>query len=78
MSWTVETLNRTVDQELALLPADLQARLVRMFKLIEAHGFQHLPRDTVKHLEGKLWESASGRPMEFPGRSTLLLQASVS
>jgi phage-related protein len=56
MAWTVETLNRAVDEELALLAADLRARLVRMFKLIEAHGFQHLPRDTVKHLEGKLWE----------------------
>ena len=38
------------------LPADLRARLVRVFRLIETHGFQQLPRGTVKHLEGKLWE----------------------
>ena len=24
--------------------------------LIEAVGLEHLPRDTVKHLEGHLWE----------------------
>jgi hypothetical protein len=31
-------------------------RLVRIFQLIEAHGFQSLPSGAVKHLEGKLWE----------------------
>lgn len=56
MAWTVETLNGAVDNELSVLAPDLRARLVRVFKLIEAHGFEHLPRDTVKHLEGKLWE----------------------
>jgi phage-related protein len=69
MAWTVETLNGAVDDELATLPADLRARLVRVFDLIEAHGFQHLPRDTVKHPEGKLWEirisAASGISRAF-------------
>ena len=30
MAWTVETLNETVDAELAALPADMRARLARI------------------------------------------------
>lgn len=56
MGWSVETLNEVVDKEIEALSAEMRARLVRVFKLIEGHGFQHLPHDTVKHLEGKLWE----------------------
>lgn len=56
MVWTVETLNRLVDTEIEALPADMRARLVRLSDLIEAHGLRALPRDTVKHLDGKLWE----------------------
>jgi len=56
MIWTVETLNSAVDAEVSDLPADMRARLVRVFQLIEAYGFQNLPSGTVKHLEGKLWE----------------------
>lgn len=54
--WTVETLNEIVDAEILALPVDLRARLVRILNLIEAVGLQNLPHDTVKHLEGKLWE----------------------
>jgi phage-related protein len=54
--WTVETHNAAVDAEIAALPKDLRARLVRVANLIEAMGLEHLPHDTVKHLEGKLWE----------------------
>jgi phage-related protein len=54
--WIVETLNSTVDGELAALPADMRARLVRIGAIIEAVGFQGLPADAVKHLEDKLWE----------------------
>jgi phage-related protein len=56
MPWVVGTLNSVVDAEIAVLPADMRARLVRLTGLIERIGFQSLPRDTVKHLEGKLWE----------------------
>jgi hypothetical protein len=45
-----------VDRELEALPADMRARFVRLTNLIEQIGFEALPRDTVKHLEGKLWE----------------------
>jgi phage-related protein len=59
MPWTVVTLNAAVDGEIAALPADMRARLVRLTELIEQIeqiGFEALPRDCVKHLEDKLWE----------------------
>jgi phage-related protein len=56
MPWTVETLNALVDVEVAALPADVRARLVRLTELIEQIGFEALPRDSVKHLEAGLWE----------------------
>ncbi len=54
--WIVETLNAAVDAEIAVLPKDMRAKLVRISELIEAVGFERLPHDTVKHLDGKLWE----------------------
>lgn len=54
--WSVETLNATVDAEIGALPKDMRARLVRLAALIESVGLENLPRDSVKHLEGKLWE----------------------
>jgi phage-related protein len=56
MPWTVEALNAVVAGEIAALPADMRARLVRLTNLIEQIGFEALPRDSVKHLEDKLWE----------------------
>ncbi len=56
MPWTVQVLNAAVAQEIAALPADMRARLARLISLIEQIGFEALPRDSVKHLEDKLWE----------------------
>lgn len=56
MRWTVLSLNAAVEAEIEALPADMRARLARLSNLIEQHGFEVLPRDTVKHLDGKLWE----------------------
>ena len=56
MRWVVETLNSTVDAEIGALPADMRARFVRLAEVIEQVGLEALPRDSVKHLEGKLWE----------------------
>jgi ribosome-binding protein aMBF1 (putative translation factor) len=56
MPWTVETLNTLVDGEIAALPADMRARLVRLTDLIEQIGFEALPRGSVKHLQDRLWE----------------------
>jgi phage-related protein len=56
MAWTVLALNAAVEAEIEFLPDDIRARLARLSGLIEAHGFESLPRDAVKHLGGKLWE----------------------
>lgn len=56
MRWSVETLNAVVDAEVEALPSDMRARLVRFSTIIAEHGFEGLPRDAVKHLEGRLWE----------------------
>jgi phage-related protein len=56
MRWVVETLNPVVDAEIGALPADMRARFVRFIDIIEEVGFEALPRDSVKHLEDRLWE----------------------
>lgn len=56
MAWTVETLNALVDEEVAALPLDMRARLVRLTELIEQIGFEASPRDSVKRLDDGLWE----------------------
>jgi phage-related protein len=56
MHWTVEIFNATVAAEIAALPSDMGARLARLIGVIQDFGFQALPRDSVKHLDGKLWE----------------------
>jgi phage-related protein len=54
--WQVEVLNETVAAELAVLPADMQARFLRLADRITAVGLESLSEPHVKHLEGKLWE----------------------
>jgi phage-related protein len=56
MAWTVETLNETVDAELAELPADMRARLVRISELIESVGLPNVKEPHVRHIQGQLWE----------------------
>lgn len=56
MKWHVETLNDTVDSEVASLPPKLQARLLRLFEMVEEVGLDRIREPHVKHLEGKLWE----------------------
>ncbi len=56
MAWTVETLNATVDKELATLPADMRARFARTAFLIESVGLERVGHPHIKHLEGPLWE----------------------
>lgn len=62
MSWSVETLNATVDAELEALPLDMRARFSRIAQLIAEHGLNRLREPYVKHLDGALWEMRmSGR-----------------
>jgi len=61
MSWTVETLE-VVDREIERLPISLQARLLRLFEMVENVGLENLHEPHVKHLEGKLWELRAKAP----------------
>lgn len=56
MTWTIETLNTTVDEEIEALPVDMRARLVRIAELISAVGLENVREPHIKHLEGSLWE----------------------
>ena len=56
MAWTVETLNETVDAEVADLPADMRARFVRIAELIEAVGLPNVREPHVEHIRGPVWE----------------------
>jgi phage-related protein len=56
VGWTVETLNEVVDRELAELPAEMQARLVRIAELVEAVGLPNVREPHVKHLRDSIWE----------------------
>jgi phage-related protein len=60
--WRVEILNETVAAEIAALPADMQARFLRLAERIMSAGLDSLREPHVKHIEGKLWElRLSGR-----------------
>lgn len=56
MAWTVETLNKTVDEEFEALPADMRARFVRISELIAAVGLDNVREPHIKHIEDQLWE----------------------
>ena len=56
MRWTVLACNAAVAAELDALPEDMRARFRRLTTIVEQAGLMALPRDTVKHLEGRLWE----------------------
>jgi phage-related protein len=56
VTWRVEILNDTVAAEIAALPADKQARFLRLSERIAQAGLESLGEPHVKHLEGKLWE----------------------
>jgi len=54
--WQVEILNETVGAEIGALPADMQARFLRLAERICQMGLETLGEPHVKHLQGKLWE----------------------
>lgn len=56
MTWTVETLNATVDEEIEALPADMRARFVRIAELIAMSGLENVHQPHIKHIEGQIWE----------------------
>jgi phage-related protein len=54
-TWTVQ-LHPAAEPELQSLPADLQARFLRIAELLESFGPQHVGMPHVRPIEGKLWE----------------------
>jgi phage-related protein len=56
VSWQVEILNEVVAAEITVLPADIQARFLRLADRIRLSGLERVGEPHVKHLEGKLWE----------------------
>jgi phage-related protein len=56
MSWSVETLNATVDTEILALAAEFQGKLIRMIDAVKVLGPMGLPRDWSKSLGDGLWE----------------------
>lgn len=56
MTWTIETLNTSVDAEIEALPIDMRARLVRIAELIAVVGLDNVSEPHIKHIEGQLWE----------------------
>jgi phage-related protein len=55
-TWSVHTLNSTVDQELEDLPADIRSRFVRVSGLLEQFGPQEVGMPHIKSLGAKFWE----------------------
>jgi phage-related protein len=62
MSWTVGFVNAAAEAEVLALPADMQARFLRIGDLIKNLGLTAMREPHAKHLSGKLWE------LRFKGR----------
>lgn len=56
MAWHVEILNKTVEEEIDSLPADMRARLGHIVDLIEQFGLNQVREPYVKPIRDKLWE----------------------
>ncbi len=54
-TWTV-TLHPQAEAELLALPADMQARFLRIAEMLEEFGPQHVGLPHIRPLESKLWE----------------------
>jgi phage-related protein len=49
-------LNDTVENEILTLPADMQAKFLRITELLITLGANNIGMPHVKHLDDKLWE----------------------
>ena len=56
MAWTVETLGEAVDDEIAALPAKIQAKLLWIMEQIESRGLPALRPPHVDSLGDALFE----------------------
>jgi phage-related protein len=72
MQWRVEFLDDRIRAALEALPPDIQARFLRITRLIAAEGIQKIREPYVKHLEGPIWE------MRMKGRDGIARAAYVT
>jgi len=56
MAWSVQFLDDGVRAALEALPDDIQAKFLRISRLIESAGLAKVHEPYVKHLEGEVWE----------------------
>ena len=56
MKWTVETLDKTVDRELAELPRRHYARFLHVAEILEEHGPRTVGMPHIRYLKNRLWE----------------------
>jgi phage-related protein len=54
-AWTVQ-IHPAAEPELQALPADMQARFLRIAELLESVGPHQVGMPHVRPIEGKLWE----------------------
>jgi phage-related protein len=54
-TWTVQ-IHPAAEAELQALPADMQARFLRIAELLETFGPHQVGMPHVRPIEGKLWE----------------------
>lgn len=54
--WKVEYLDDIAREEVEALPADMQARFLRIAAMVREDGLEGVREPYIKHLEGKLWE----------------------
>lgn len=84
MRWTVDPLDAAL-AEIEALPPSLQARMIRLFEMVENIGLEQLREPHVKHIEGKLWELrakategiARGLYVTVTGRKVVILHVFV-
>ena len=55
-NWQIKPVNKNVDKEINKLPIDLQAKFLRIAKLIEDDGVFGIAKPYVKSLSKGLWE----------------------
>jgi phage-related protein len=72
MTWEVEFLDDGVRAALESLPSDIQAKFLRISRLIATVGLPNVHQPYVKHLEGRLWE------MRMKGRDGIARAAYVT
>jgi phage-related protein len=56
MTWVVETLGRRVDDEIAILPPKVQAKLLWIMERVEATGLSELRPPHISYLGQELYE----------------------